>query len=152
MKVVVSLFFGLGIFLPLLNAAEPVTVKVGAVQKKCPIMGGDISKKVYTDYEGKRVYFCCPGCIQKFTAEPKKFMDQFQKAGIALEALPIEKGKEPETRKIEGKIIPQVSFHYQSHENPVVPEAAQPVQDADSLPASHETMDNSDQSGGGSCH
>ncbi|MEK7109947.1 MAG: YHS domain-containing protein, partial [Patescibacteria group bacterium] len=48
------------------------------------------AKDVYTDFEGKRVYFCCPGCIEKFNAEPQKFIEQFQKAGIVLESAPVE--------------------------------------------------------------
>ena len=36
------------------------------VQKTCPVMGGEINKETYSDYDGKRVYFCCPGCIGEF--------------------------------------------------------------------------------------
>ena len=46
----------------------------GAKQKICPVMGGKIDKKVYTDYKGKRVYFCCPSCIATFKADPHKYM------------------------------------------------------------------------------
>jgi len=40
----------------------------------CPIMGGVIDKEVFTDYKGKRVYFCCPGCIEEFTKDPEKYV------------------------------------------------------------------------------
>ena len=35
-------------------------------QTTCPIMGGKIDKTVYADHDGKRVYFCCAGCIDPF--------------------------------------------------------------------------------------
>ncbi len=56
-------------------------------QKTCPVMGGDIVKSIYADHEGKRVYFCCPGCIGTFKKNPEKYL------GI-LE----QKGERPETR------------------------------------------------------
>jgi YHS domain-containing protein len=33
-----------------------------------------IDKNVYTEYEGKKVYFCCPGCIDKFKASPSSYI------------------------------------------------------------------------------
>ena len=42
-------------------------------QTTCPIMGGKIDKSVSADYQGKKVYFCCGGCIKKFEAEPDKY-------------------------------------------------------------------------------
>ncbi|MHC4998639.1 MAG: YHS domain-containing protein, partial [Planctomycetota bacterium] len=26
------------------------------------------------EYKGKKVYFCCPGCDEKFTADPEKYL------------------------------------------------------------------------------
>jgi YHS domain-containing protein len=51
-------------------------------QTVCPVMGAPINQELYTEYEGKKVYFCCPGCKAKFEAEPKKYLDtlpQFKK-------------------------------------------------------------------------
>ena len=48
------------------------TVATG--QKTCPVMGGKIDTKVYADHEGRRVYFCCPGCIDKFKKSPAKYL------------------------------------------------------------------------------
>ena len=42
-------------------------------QKTCPVMGGAINKSLYTEYKGKKVYFCCPGCKGKFEKEPDKY-------------------------------------------------------------------------------
>jgi YHS domain-containing protein len=50
-------------------------------QATCPVMGGKIDKKVFTDYDGKRVYFCCPGCIEPFKKNPEKYLKKMQEAG-----------------------------------------------------------------------
>jgi len=45
-------------------------------QKVCPVMGGKINKELYTEYKGKKVYFCCPGCKEKFEKEPDKYISK----------------------------------------------------------------------------
>ncbi|MDY7036179.1 MAG: YHS domain-containing protein [Thermodesulfobacteriota bacterium] len=49
-------------------------VLLESVQKKCPVMGGDIDKKVYTDHKGRRVYFCCESCKKPFEQDPEKYL------------------------------------------------------------------------------
>jgi YHS domain-containing protein len=54
---------------------EPAKEIVSAAeQTTCPIMGGAIDKAVFVEYQGKKVYFCCPGCEGKFEAEPEKYV------------------------------------------------------------------------------
>lgn len=51
-------------------------------QTVCPVMEGKINKEVFTEYKGKKVYFCCPACISKFEAKPDDYLaklPQFQK-------------------------------------------------------------------------
>ena len=43
-------------------------------QTTCPVMEGAIDKNLYTEYKGKKVYFCCPGCKEKFLKEPEKYI------------------------------------------------------------------------------
>ncbi len=44
-------------------------------QTTCPIMEGKpIDKAVFTEYKGKKVYFCCKGCDSKFNADPEKYI------------------------------------------------------------------------------
>ncbi len=62
-------------------------------QTKCPVLGNPVSKKVYTDYNGKRIYFCCPPCINNFKKNPEKYMKQFEKEGVVLEDAPQAKAK-----------------------------------------------------------
>jgi len=45
-------------------------------QTICPVMGGTINKAIFTEYKGKRVYFCCPGCKPEFEKNPEKYLDK----------------------------------------------------------------------------
>jgi YHS domain-containing protein len=61
-------------------AADPGPSSVGAVtaaeivQKTCPIMGAAINEKMFIEHKGKKVYFCCAGCEDKFKADPEKYI------------------------------------------------------------------------------
>jgi len=57
------------------EAAEVVaSVASAAEQTTCPIMGTAINKALFVEYKGKKVYFCCPGCEDKFNEEPEKYI------------------------------------------------------------------------------
>lgn len=56
----------------------------GKAQTTCPVMGGNISKDVYADYQGKRVYFCCPACIPEFKKNPEKYLKKLEAEGVQL--------------------------------------------------------------------
>jgi Cu(I)/Ag(I) efflux system membrane fusion protein len=43
-------------------------------QKLCPVMGLAINKDLFTVYQGKKVYFCCPGCKPEFEKNPEKYL------------------------------------------------------------------------------
>ena len=45
-------------------------------QTDCPIMGMAVDKNVYTEYKGKKVYFCCAGCINTFKEDPEKYLSK----------------------------------------------------------------------------
>ena len=50
-------------------------VASSAEQTTCPIMEGNpINKAIFTEYKGKKIYFCCPGCDSKFKADPEKYI------------------------------------------------------------------------------
>jgi YHS domain-containing protein len=63
------------------KAAEVTSTE--AEQTTCPVMDGNpINKDLFTEYKGKKVYFCCPGCETKFKEDPEKYISklpQFQK-------------------------------------------------------------------------
>jgi hypothetical protein len=43
---------------------------------------------VYADYNGKRVYFCCAGCIPQFKQDPGMYLKKLEAEGIAPESIP----------------------------------------------------------------
>lgn len=64
--------------------AETKGIASAAVEQTiCPVMDGNkIDKNVFVMYKGKKVYFCCPGCKEKFEKEPEKYiakLPQFKK-------------------------------------------------------------------------
>ena len=50
-------------------------------QTACPVLGGDIDKNVFVDYQGKRIFFCCKACIDQFNKDPKKYMEKLKAEG-----------------------------------------------------------------------
>lgn len=55
----------------------------------CPVMGNKINKDFHADYKGKRIYFCCQGCIEPFNNEPEKYMKILE--GVKLDDAPAAK-------------------------------------------------------------
>ncbi|HUT36863.1 MAG TPA: hypothetical protein VNE39_25500 [Planctomycetota bacterium] len=60
----------------------------GKAQTTCPVMGGQIDKTIFADYECKRVYFCCPACVEKFNKEPQKYVKKLEDEGVTLATTP----------------------------------------------------------------
>ncbi|MEW5796043.1 MAG: YHS domain-containing protein [Candidatus Zixiibacteriota bacterium] len=45
------------------------------IQTTCPVSGEALEDKdIYTDYEGRRIYFCCKKCTSMFAETPQKFL------------------------------------------------------------------------------
>jgi len=40
------------------------------------VMEGPINKEIYIEYKGKKVYFCCAGCKEKFEKDPDKYLSK----------------------------------------------------------------------------
>ena len=67
---------------PAAPAETEEAVTVAIEQTICPVMAGAINKNLFTEYKGKKVYFCCAGCKEKFEKEPEKYLaklPQFKK-------------------------------------------------------------------------
>ena len=62
-------------------AAKTNTEIKAKPQTTCPVMGGKIDKGTYVDVEGKRIYACCPGCLPKIKADPKKYIEKIRQKG-----------------------------------------------------------------------
>ncbi|MCJ8328640.1 MAG: YHS domain-containing protein [Lentisphaeria bacterium] len=71
-----------------------VAVSVEA-NKLCPVSDEEIDADIFTEYEGKKVFFCCKGCMKKFKADPAKYL----KADVKTE----EKTEEKTEKKVEEK-------------------------------------------------
>ncbi|MGC9195993.1 MAG: YHS domain-containing protein [Syntrophobacteraceae bacterium] len=79
-----GVFFGLlcfGLSMPAMVYAAP--------QTNCPVLSKDpINKKIFVDYKGKRIYFCCRSCIAQFKKNPEKYMKQMEAQGVTPEKIP----------------------------------------------------------------
>lgn len=63
--------------------AKPKGVLIDLGNAKCPVMGGDVDGKSFTEWNGLRIGHCCPGCDAELLAAPEKVLD---KAGIKWRA------------------------------------------------------------------
>ena len=70
-----------------------VSLAFAAPQTKCPVRGDAIDKKVFTDYNGYRIYFCCSSCIHDFKKNPDKFIKKMKEEKIDLEKSPAPEAK-----------------------------------------------------------
>jgi YHS domain-containing protein len=58
------------------DVKAPGEAKVGD-KTTCPVMKHPFvvtESSPKFEYEGKTYYFCCPGCIERFKADPKKYL------------------------------------------------------------------------------
>lgn len=61
-----------GLALALVFGAQ-LSAEDAATEAKCPVSGKAIKKDVSADFEGGKVYFCCPGCPGAFEKDSAKF-------------------------------------------------------------------------------
>ena len=82
---------------------EPAAVEAAATgtlidlaNAKCPVMGGDVDGKSYTDWNGLRIGHCCSGCSKKLLADPEKVLAEakieWKAAADAAKAVDAAKG------------------------------------------------------------
>lgn len=72
------------------QAADTAAVlsETRTVQTVCPVMGGEINRNLYVDYENKRIYMCCKACLEMFKKNPQKYIKASEEKGIRFEAVP----------------------------------------------------------------
>ena len=69
---------------PSVTEANVWTTDDGVKHFKCPVMGNEgvvDSKTTSSVVDGKRYYYCCTGCVNKFEAEPEKYLKNFTLPG-----------------------------------------------------------------------
>ena len=70
---------------PTQDAAQPDQDGPQIAQTICPVMGGQISPNIYVDHNGRRVYFCCKGCVEPFRKDPEKYLRTLDKGAVPPE-------------------------------------------------------------------
>jgi YHS domain-containing protein len=50
--------------------------------------GNPVKSNIYTDFAGKRVYFCCDESKRRFAVEPENWVKRAQEQGMVLEDAP----------------------------------------------------------------
>jgi YHS domain-containing protein len=70
-------------------------------QTVCPVMGGEIDKTKFIDHNGKRIYFCCAGCLDEFKKNPEKYLKKLTKMGQEPEAIAAKDSAEAAPKKSE---------------------------------------------------
>ncbi len=91
MKKVVS--FALAACFVMLMAAGCSKPTTETGQKTCPVMGMPVNVKIFTEYEGRKIYFCTEKCKEEFAKDPKKYVKivDAELAKIAAEKAAAEK-------------------------------------------------------------
>jgi len=80
--VILTLVLALFLAGPVLAAAAP------QAQTTCPVLGGNVSRQLYVDYQGNRIYFCCTGCDTEFKKNPEKYLQKMKEQGVTPEKAP----------------------------------------------------------------
>lgn len=83
--VVLTILFSFGVLTNATTTEKGISTKP---QTHCPVLNEPIDKKVFIDHNGKRIYFCCSGCIENFKKNPEKYLEKMEKQGIKLEDMP----------------------------------------------------------------
>jgi len=82
------------------SISMPDTVVANAY---CPVRPDEeIVPERFVDYKGKRIYFCCKKCRQKFLADPETYLDNLPQFGGSGETM-IVLGNQPGSRTEGGK-------------------------------------------------
>lgn len=66
------------------KSAEEKTATKGT-QKICPIGKKEIDPDSFIEFQGQKVYFCCPGCDKKFLKDPDLYFGQMKERGEVTE-------------------------------------------------------------------
>jgi YHS domain-containing protein len=61
--------------------------KVLKPQTTCPVQGDAIDKSLFVDYQGKRIYVCCSGCIDVLKKDPEKYIKKLESMGQGVETI-----------------------------------------------------------------
>jgi len=78
------MILGLVLALSMVGSGFPADAPAsGQAQAACPVMDGKPNPNLYADYQGQRVYFCCPACLELFKKDPEKCMKKLKEQQAA---------------------------------------------------------------------
>jgi len=81
------------VFLAGAALAQEKKAAPGSIQETCFIMKDNpVNPKIYADYKGYRIYFCCTHCLAIFKQDQEKWFQEMIKAKMPME-------KSPESKK-----------------------------------------------------
>lgn len=72
---------------PMMMEKKQAPAKQLKPQTTCPVMGNEINKSFYVDYNGKRIYVCCKMCIDSVKKDPAKYIKKLEKMGQSVETI-----------------------------------------------------------------
>jgi YHS domain-containing protein len=76
-------------------------------QTTCPVMGNEINKSLYVDYNGKRIYVCCTMCLDSVKKDPAKYIKKLEKMGQSVETIAEAKGDSAKVAAKDSSAIPK---------------------------------------------
>lgn len=84
---------GIAVLVSFVLVAGCGKAKTETGQVTCPVMSAPVNVKIFTEYEGQKIYFCCEQCKTDFAKDPKKYVKivNAELAKIAAEKAAAEK-------------------------------------------------------------
>lgn len=87
------LLFCFAIFSTAAGVENPAQIKQGdsaqlKPQTTCPVMGRVVNRRVFLDYQGKRIYFACAGGLMTFKNDPAFYLKKMAEMGEYPIAIP----------------------------------------------------------------
>lgn len=72
MKKLISV--GVAVLVSFVLVAGCGKAKTETGQLTCPVMHDPVNPKIFTEYEGRKIYFCMESCKAEFAKNPKKYV------------------------------------------------------------------------------
>ena len=89
LRVMILILLITGVLASTVLGQEKPLLPPGSIQQTCFIMKGNpINSRIYTDYQGYRLYFCCRDCQIEFKQHPDKYLQTMLEADFPLEKTP----------------------------------------------------------------
>jgi len=89
MKKLISV--GVAVLVSFVLVAGCGKAKTETGQVTCPVMSAPVNVKIFTEYEGKKIYFCCEECKAKFAESAKASKKYAKVVDVELKKIAAEK-------------------------------------------------------------